>query len=129
MRRPWRAVGWLVVGLLTLAWGASAPRRVLRGEEPESLFKSKIAPVLEQHCYRCHSAKATEIQGGLRVDSRESLLSGGDSGAAIVPEDVDASLLITALRYTDDFYQMPPDGRLDDDVIADFVKWVESGAK
>ena len=59
-------------------------------------FESKIRPVLVKHCYDCHSAEADTAEGGLRVDSREALLRGGDRGPAVVPGDPGASLLITA---------------------------------
>ncbi|MFM2096027.1 MAG: hypothetical protein RIS70_3151, partial [Planctomycetota bacterium] len=58
-------------------------------------FESKIRPVLVEHCYACHSRQAEsagKLRGGLRVDDREALRRGGDSGPGIVPRDVDASL-------------------------------------
>ena len=91
-------------------------------------FENKIRPVLGDHCYKCHSTFAEKIKGGLLLDSREALLKGGDSGKAIVPGDPDASLLIKAVRYTDPDLQMPKDKKLDDDQIADLVKWVKMGA-
>jgi cytochrome c553 len=92
------------------------------------LFEKKIRPVLVKHCYKCHSADADEIKGNLRVDTKEGLLKGGDNGPAIVPEDVENSFLLRAIRYQEDDYQMPPDGKLPDAVIADFEKWVKMGA-
>jgi hypothetical protein len=38
------------------------------------------------------------------------------------------SELIKALKYDPDGYQMPPDGKLPDETVAVFVKWVEMGA-
>ena len=89
-------------------------------------FEAKIRPVLVNHCYECHSAEAKSLKGGLLLDSREAAHKGGDSGAAVVPKNVDESLLIGALRY--DSFEMPPKGKLPDAVIADFMKWVEMGA-
>ena len=89
-------------------------------------FEKKIRPVLLKHCYECHSAKAKNVKGGLLLDTREAALKGGDTGAAIVPKNVDKSLLISALRHED--FEMPPKGKLPDSVIADFVKWIEMGA-
>jgi len=94
--------------------------------EGHDFFESKIRPVLVQHCYECHAADAKTLQGGLALDTRESTRRGGDSGAAVVPEKVEDSLLIAALRY--EGYEMPPSGKLSEQVIADFVKWVEMGA-
>ncbi len=89
-------------------------------------FEERIRPVLVEHCYECHAGASKQLRGGLRVDARDLIRAGGDSGPAVVPGDVAASLLIEALRY--ESYEMPPEGKLPDDVIADFVKWVEMGA-
>ena len=95
-------------------------------EEQLDFFERKIRPVLVERCYECHAADADELQAGLLVDSRESLRSGGDSGPAVIPGDLDDSLLISAIRY--ESFEMPPDGMLTDDVIADFERWIEMGA-
>ena len=94
-----------------------------------AFFEAKIRPVLIEHCAECHSADSNDgdgPDGGLRLDSREGWVTGGDSGAAVVPGDVDGSLLIEAVRY--DGYEMPPAGRLPDDVVADLERWVRDGA-
>ncbi len=106
--------------------GKSTQDRSLTGSKEIEFFETKIRPVLIQHCDQCHSSEATNIQGGLLLDSRDAARRGGDSGPAIVPGDVDASLLISALNYDD--FEMPPKGKLADSVIADFKKWVEMGA-
>src|SRR5690348_5304254 len=66
--------------------------------EGRDFFESKIRPVLVTECYKCHGAEKTK--GGLRLDSRDAILKGGDSGAAIVPGDPDKSLLIESLAHT-----------------------------
>ena len=92
-------------------------------------FEKKIRPVLVEHCYQCHSTEsvaANKLKGGLRLDTQGGTRAGGDTGPAVVPGKVDASLLIKALRQ--DQFEMPPKGKLPDAVIADFVKWIEMGA-
>lgn len=92
-------------------------------------FESKIRPVLVEQCYGCHSqgaVKANKLKGGLLVDSRDGLRRGGDSGPAIDVEHLDKSLLLDAIRY--ESLQMPPQGKLSANVIADFEQWVTSGA-
>ena len=66
--------------------------------------------MLANNCYKCHSAEAEKVKGGLLLDTREALLKGGDTGPAIVPGDPEKSLLIKAVRYTDPDLQMPPKG-------------------
>src|SRR5712691_4221388 len=90
-------------------------------------FEKMIRPVLVQHCYECHATDAKAIKGGLLLDSREGWRKGGDSGPVIVAGKPNESLLIKALRYEDGM-EMPPKGKLSDEVIANFVKWVEMGA-
>src|SRR5438445_8880803 len=91
-------------------------------------FENKIRPILANICYKCHSAQAEKVKGGLLLDSREGLLKGGESGPAIVPGNAEQSRLIKAVRYTDPDLQMPPKGkRLSEEQIADLVTWVNMG--
>jgi hypothetical protein len=117
-----RLQGRFLVAALVLSCSAA------KGDEETEFFKKKIQPVLQEHCFKCHSAKHDRSEGGLRVDSREAMQEGGDSGAAVVPENLEESLLISAIQYTDDFYQMPPDNKLPDRIIKDFIRWIEMGA-
>ncbi len=91
-------------------------------------FEKKIRPLFVEHCYSCHSADAKTIHGGLRLDSADAVLEGGDSGPPIVEHVPDQSLLIRAILYEEDAIQMPPIGKLSDSQVADLIKWVEDGA-
>jgi hypothetical protein len=76
---------------------AVPPGRVPGGEPDRAqveFFETKIRPVLVEHCYKCHSAQAAKLKGGLRLDTRDGLRKGGDSGPAIVPGDPAGSLLL-----------------------------------
>ncbi|MEK0424390.1 MAG: hypothetical protein RJB11_481, partial [Planctomycetota bacterium] len=103
----------------------TAPEQKLTPEQLD-FFESKIRPVLIENCYRCHSASEQSVRGGLSVDNREALLAGGESGAAIVPGDLENSILWHAINYRD--YRMPPRGKLPPQVIADFKTWIQMGA-
>lgn len=96
-------------------------------EEGVMFFEAKIRPVLVKHCYECHSEEEGKARGGLRVDSKRALEQGGDSGPSVVAGDPGASLLVTALQYHDPEYEMPPTGKLPDEVIRDFVRWIDMG--
>ena len=74
----------------------------------EDFFTTQVRPVLQQNCFKCHSHSAEKIKGGLVLDSLDGLLTGGDSGPTIVPGDVEKSLFIKAVRYTEADLQMPP---------------------
>ncbi len=96
--------------------------------EELSFFESRIRPVLVDRCYQCHSHDADEVEGDLLVDSAPTLLSGGASGAAIVPGDSNKSLLFQRLRADDEAVRMPPDQPLSAEQIADFDQWIKRGA-
>lgn len=89
-------------------------------------FESRIRPVLVKHCYECHSANSKIVRGGLQVDHRDAMRAGGDSGPVFVPGDPQNSLLIDSLNHRS--LEMPPNVKLPDKVIADFVTWIERGA-
>ncbi len=93
-----------------------------------AFFEQRIRPVLVEHCYECHSAESKKLKGGLRLDSKLGILSGGDTKAALVPGDASRSLLIESVGYANRDLQMPPKGRLPDAVIADLTRWVNDGA-
>ena len=92
-------------------------------------FEKRIRPVLDQRCYDCHSARAENVQGGLRLDRREAILRGGDNGPAVVPGNPQASLLIQAIRHLNpDHLAMPPDEeKLSAAVMDDFERWIVLG--
>ncbi len=92
----------------------------------EKFFEQRIRPVLAERCYECHAASSKSPKGGLRVDTREALLRGGDSGPTIVPGKAAESLLMQALRHEGP--EMPPQGKLSAEIIADFARWIDAGA-
>jgi hypothetical protein len=92
--------------------------------EQARFFESKIRPLLAEHCWKCHGP--TEQKGGLRLDSHERVLAGGESGAAISLDKPKESLLLAAVRY--ESLEMPPDGKLPDEQIALLAQWIEMGA-
>ena len=94
-------------------------------------FETKIQPVLSENCFKCHSHQADRIKGKLMLDSREGVLLGGNTGPAVVPGRPDDSLLIQAIRYSDEDLKMPPPdhgGQLNSQQIADLTEWVRRGA-
>ena len=97
-------------------------------KEEMDFFEKKIRPVLSESCYKCHSSKSEKVKGKLLLDNKSSTLKGGTSGPAVVPGDLDKSLLIKSIKYTDKDLQMPPSSKLSDSVIKDFETWVKMGA-
>ena len=94
-------------------------------------FENRIRPVLAEKCYKCHSAESEKVKGGLLLDTREGIREGGESGHAVVPGDTNQSLLLAAMKWEDKDMKMPPEkegGKLSDEIIADFEKWIQMGA-
>ena len=121
--RSWRLTASVLL-VLCAANGLHA-----QGLDPagRDFFESKIRPVLIDRCYECHSAKRS--RGGLALDTREGVLKGGDNGPSIVPGKADKSLLVISLQHTNPDIKMPlKSAKLSDEVIADFVRWVNMGA-
>src|SRR5262245_54655860 len=102
--------------LMTQAPAAAASAAPAPAETPEAFFATRIRPVLEANCFECHGAR--KQKSGLRLDSREAVLRGGH-GPIVVPGDPDKSRLIDAIGYEDGELQMPPDGKLAAQQIAD----------
>ena len=117
-----------LVGVAPVSVDALPPRAPIgNSPEPARFFRDRIEPILRDHCFRCHSDRADQVEADLRLDSREALLRGGDQGPAVEPGEPDRSLLMTAVRYELDDLKMPPDRRLDDRQIADLEQWIRMG--
>ena len=89
-------------------------------------FVEDVQPLLEAKCVSCHGPEKQE--GNLRLDSFSAAKVGGDRGAAIVPGDVEKSLLVKAISFRDPDFQMPPKRKLSDKEIATLTNWVQAGA-
>jgi hypothetical protein len=99
--------------------------------EQIAFFEKNVRPVLVEHCYQCHSEKARnegKLKGGLFLDSREGVITGGDSGPAIVAGDPSKSLLANAVRWENSDTQMPPKKKLPAMAIAHLEQWIAMGA-
>ena len=117
----------VVFAISTLGLTSSVYGQTDFTDQQIEFFENKIRPLLVTHCFECHGPEAAPLEGGLSLASREDILDGGDSGAAIVPYDPDESLLVQSVTY-EDLYEMPPSGKLPDEKIEDLKKWVEMGA-
>ena len=113
----------LLLPMLSLLGGPLARAGAPSPAETE-FFEKQIRPLLAERCLNCHDAKKS--RGGLQLTSRALLLNGGDSGPAAVAGQPDKSLLIKAVRYTDDL-KMPPKEKLNERQIALLTRWVKLG--
>src|SRR5437016_4534491 len=98
-----------------------------RGQSPaelEEFFEQKVRPILVERCLSCHGSK--KQKSGLRLDSREAVLRGGEHDAVVKLGKPEESALIQAIRYQGDL-KMPPLARLPDAEIATLERWVALG--
>jgi cytochrome c553 len=102
------------------------------GEEPqgddrlrEEFFENQVRPLLVASCVECH--EGSDPSGGLRLDTRDGVLRGGERGPALAVGDAEQSLLIEAVRRTGEL-KMPPDETLTDAQIETLRQWIAAGA-
>jgi len=116
------------------AAGKEVPRKAAKGKTTAAastspgveFFEKKIRPVLVQHCYKCHSQSSKSVKGKLLLDTAAGMRKGGETGPAVVPKNVEQSVLLEAIKY--ESFEMPPTGKLPKRVIADFETWIKMGA-
>jgi mono/diheme cytochrome c family protein len=131
----------LSVAAAALALGGAVARSVTFAQTPRlredasarqaqtaaiEFFESKVRPILVESCFECHT---DDEKGGLRLDSRDRILKGGESGPAIVVGDPEKSLLVRAVRHDVGVKKMPRTGpKLADAQVAALVEWIRIGA-
>lgn len=105
-----------------------ADRDKLRKEQlQQDQLVLKVQSIFRKNCYKCHAKPGPA--GGFRIDSRNGLLAGSDTGAPVVPGDPSHSLIVQAIRQENENFKMPPKGKkLSAEDINDIVRWIEIGA-
>jgi hypothetical protein len=126
MMRAWGRWAPIVLVLLFLLDQEFSAAGSTADDSPETFFELKVRPVLSRTCVKCHGAQ--KASGGLRLDSREAMLKGGERGPAVSPGDPTKSLLIQAIRHEDESLEMPPGKLLPETVRAELAAWVAAGA-
>ncbi len=101
-----------------------------RAADPEPAiqvdFRSDVWPIIKEKCLECHNPK--KRQGSLDMSSLAAMLKGGDSGAALVPGNVEKSLMIELIEFD----EMPPrkqkQGRVTKVELEKLSAWIAAGA-
>ena len=121
---------YLVIVFLALPALASAQEQVNNLVKGERLFSLKVRGILETKCFACHGGKK-KVKGDLDLTSRAGLLKGGETAyEVLVPFKPEKSVLVTAIEWTDEDYEMPPkkSDRLNAEQIAAVKSWIRLGA-
>jgi mono/diheme cytochrome c family protein len=101
--------------------------------KPDVTYATDIRPIFETSCIKCHGAQ--RHRGGLRLDSLEAALAGGEDGKVIVPGDSVKSPLVLAVAQVDPDTSMPPprksgpSTKLSPEQIGLLRAWIDQGAK
>ncbi|WP_165222340.1 PSD1 and planctomycete cytochrome C domain-containing protein [Aquisphaera insulae] len=103
---------------------ASEPGDAAPGPSKVEFFRSRVEPILRNRCLKCHGGEA-KIRGGLRLDSRASILEGGDQGPAVALDRPEQSLILQAVRF--EGLEMPPSGKLPAEEVATLDRWIREG--
>ncbi|MBI5091200.1 MAG: PSD1 domain-containing protein [Candidatus Hydrogenedentes bacterium] len=113
-------------GLPGWVW-ANPPALPVAANRPVDFIKD-VHPILTERCYSCHAG--AKHRGGLSLESRESLLKGGESGPAALEGKSGESLLIKLVAGLVPGKVMPQSGaRLSSDEIAVLRAWIDQGLK
>lgn len=90
-------------------------------------FAHEIAPLLREHCGKCHTGDAKK--GGLSLNTRADLLRGGENGKAVIAGKSGESELLKRLTSNDADLRMPPEGPgVPEEKIALLKRWIDAGA-
>src|SRR5262245_5116804 len=111
--------------LLLAAVGIFA--RVPSSDAPTIDFARDVKPIFDAHCIKCHGPM--KQRGGLRLDTRAAL-TGGDSGALLVPGKSGESLLLKVVTHPNATERMPQNADpLSAEQIATLRAWIDQGAR
>ncbi len=102
------------------------PNHATRMKAGTDLFQKAIRPALIENCLKCHGDE--KVRSGLDISTRELLLEGGETEAAINLERPEKSYLLSLIRHEEEPEMPPKKAKLPDSLIADFQKWIALGA-
>jgi len=120
---------------LYLAFGLLLATALTAGDAPlppatekKVSFSREVLPILAHRCFECHAG--AKKKGGLQLDSRESLLKGGETGPAAVLNKSANSLLVKRVAghvESDDEIMPPKAPRLTAAEIGLLRGWIDQG--
>jgi len=125
---PRVVVVWLC-GISAAADAALTPAQIAELPPPAShavSFSKEIKPLLEARCANCHGYGRDK--GDFRMDSRDTFLKGGGSGAAVVAGKSAESYLIELVMGFDPDNVMPQKGtKLTREQVGLLRAWIDQG--
>src|SRR4051812_29467083 len=127
MRQAIRLSASLACWLMTATLGAAEVPKD-GGSTPEGVefFEKNVRPVLVENCQKCHGS--SKQFAGLRLDSRQAMIEGGENGPVLIPGDPDQSPIVQAIRHEGDVRMPPKGGKLPEPAARALADWVKMGA-
>jgi hypothetical protein len=130
LQSQWRRSSLVVAIILIVVVAASEPSTAATNQtvfsDAEHYFLNRVKPILTSRCVSCHGPD--KVEGGLRLDSREAAVQGGDTGPALVPGKPAESLMMMAVTGTHKLLEMPPKQKLSSSDVAALERWIRDGA-
>jgi mono/diheme cytochrome c family protein len=112
------------------AQGKLTPEQIAKLPPPASMtvdFARDVKPIFDSACVKCHGKG--KDKGGFSLETRDSFLKGGDSGAPIVSGKSAQSLIIELVSGFDPENVMPKKGsKLKPEQVALLRAWIDQGA-
>jgi mono/diheme cytochrome c family protein/uncharacterized membrane protein len=93
------------------------------------VYEQIVNPILQSKCVQCHNAGKSK--GGLRYDTAERLLKGGENGPVFVAGNAAQSEMVKrCFLPLEDDHHMPPKGKnqTTDEQVALLTWWINQGA-
>ncbi len=101
------------------------------GEQATLSFNHDVRPILSENCFQCHGPDAATREADLRLDIQEEAFKDRDGSIAIVPGNLEESLLVWMIESDDAEDLMPPpdsNKSLSDEEKQILSRWIEEGA-
>jgi hypothetical protein len=118
---------WLLLAVAPCAFGTMSPEQIQSLPPPAPrtvVFAQDIKPIFDASCLKCHGRG--RAKGGFQLDTRETVLQGGDSGPVVVPGKSQESLLIELVAGVNQDNVMPQKGsRLTPEQIGLLRAWID----
>ena len=114
------------LGVMTVVLCATPSFGNAAETESKTTYTDHVRPILREYCFSCHNQN--KAQNDLKVDSYETLMEGGASGAIIEPGDLESSWFWDLITHQDEPSMPPNADKMPDEKLAVIRKWIEGGA-
>ena len=115
--------------VLLLAVTVAGAEFVDQSKSAKRTYEADVAPIVSRLCNPCHLAES-ENPSGLRLDTFETMIAGGEKGKPIVAGKPDESILYLKLQEDPPFGKQMPRGKkkITKEEIRVIREWIEQGA-